>query len=66
MIFNDRRKARKAGAAERAEVHKIASQDINPYVSRKEKYASAARVVSPETKVSEVMKQYKSSQLGKK
>jgi hypothetical protein len=45
MIFNDRRKARKAGTAERAEVHKIASQDINPYVSRKEKYASAAKAV---------------------
>lgn len=45
MLFNDRRKARKAGAAERAQVHKIASEDINPFVSRKDKYASAARAV---------------------
>jgi hypothetical protein len=45
MIFNDRRKARKAGTAERAQVHAMAREDINPYVSRKEKYASAAKAV---------------------
>ena len=45
MLFNDRRKQMKAGRAERAQVHAVASQDINPFVSRKEKYASAARAV---------------------
>lgn len=44
-MFNDRRKSMKAGKVERAKVHALAAQDINPYVSRKEKYASAARAV---------------------
>lgn len=59
MLFNDRRKQMKAGKAERAQVHALASQDINPYVSRKEKYAAAARAVSPETQVSYAMEEYK-------
>lgn len=45
MFFNDRRKQMKAGKAERAQVHAIAAKEANPYVSRKEKYASAARAV---------------------
>jgi hypothetical protein len=45
MLFNDRRKARKAGAAERQQVHALVKQDINPFVSRKDKYASAAKAV---------------------
>ena len=45
MFFNDRRKQMKAGKAERAAVHAVAAGDINPFVSRKEKYASAARAV---------------------
>lgn len=50
MLYNDRRKQMKAGKAERAQVHALAKQDINPYVSRKEKYASAARAVDAQGK----------------
>ena len=48
MLFNDRRrkKERAANANERYAVHNIAGQDINPYVSRKEKYAQAAKAVN--------------------
>ena len=45
MDFNDRRKSMKQGAVERAVVHNVAAQmeKENPFVSRKERYASAAR-----------------------
>lgn len=44
MFFNDRRKSMKAGKAERAMVRNYAEKD-NPFVSRKERYAQAARAI---------------------
>lgn len=44
MWFNDRRKSAKAGKIERAQVRNFAEKD-NPFVSRKERYATAARAI---------------------
>jgi hypothetical protein len=45
LFWNDRRRTRNQSKVERAQVHKTASEDINPYVSRKEKYEMAAKSV---------------------